>query len=1105
MAQENYTRFERISSAEGFSQSVVNSIVQDSRGFMWFGTQGGLYRYDGYKFTVFRYDPKDYSSLPVNKVLVIYEDRSNNLWIGTEGGGLNRFNRSSENFTRYVYNNPTDPNPDLDINNVRAIIEDRHRILWVGTFGGGLLSFDPQRKKWRRFKSGLEYPWSLNNNLVRTLCEDSNGLLWIGTHGGGVNVLDPINNTFSHYTHVADEKQSLCNNNVRAIIQDKDGAMWIGTDSGLDRFDSSSRQFIHYQNQPGKPDSLVGDGVRSLFYDKENILWVGTITGLDRLKSREEGTFIHYRNEPDKPYSLSHNVVISIYEDRAGSIWIGTNGGGMNRLDRQKQQFGHYLGNPNDPGSLSSNEIVSILQDKKGELWVGTYNKGLNRYDASSGKFIHYQTNPKNPNSLSSDDVVAIYQDKVGDLWIGTWGKGLNQLIRDQKNETIIRYHNDKTNTSGPGSDQIFCFSEDQDGNLWVGTYGGGLNRFVREKKEFVYYKNDALNPRSISSNNITAIFPDHNKKSILWLGTYNNGLDCFDRETGIFYHYTNQPDTASLSYNAVRTIYISRNHPDVLWIGTFGGGLNRFDQQKKTWRVYTEVDGLSDNTIYGILEDGTGELWMSTNRGLSRFNPRDGTFINYDANDGLQGNEFSQGAFHKGLNGQFYFGGVNGYNVFYPEKITRNPYLPPVVITAFKIFNSNAPLNQSILETKEIRLSYRDSVFSFEFAALNYIGTAKNQYAYKIEADEDRWIQLNDKREITFSRLSPGMHKFQVKGSNNDGLWNNQVASIKLIIEPPFWLTWWFRILAIIAMMAGILLLYKLRVRTYKRQREKLRIEVLERTREIREQSTIIEDKNKLLEISYQGLKKSEEDLLELNATKDKFFSIISHDLRNLMTALLGPADLLANSYEALTEDQKRSYNKNIDKSVNQLNDLLMNLLHWARSQTGKLACKPRKIDLNEIVSDTITIHRLTAKKKAIEISADLPENITAYADKDMATFIIRNLISNSIKFTGPDGMIRLTAEVKDDWIEVAVIDNGVGISEEAAMFLFKVGMTHTSKGTANEKGNGLGLVLCKEFAEKNGGRIWFERPDTGDGKGSIFRFTLPKAEKKGVQRRLG
>lgn len=1067
---------------------------------MWFGTQNGLNRYDGYEFREYKHNPKDPASLPGNKVRLVYEDRLKTLWIGTEGGGLCRFNRENENFIRCRYKNDSDPNPGRDINDIMTIYEDKNHVFWIGTFGGGLLRFDPKKGEWIRFVHNPENPGSLSHNMIRAFCKDRTGIMWIGTEGGGLNAFDPKTGTFTHFLHQPDVPDSLSHNFVKAIIEDSKGNLWVGTLGGLDKFNRQTKKFTHYRHQHEKAGSLSHDRIRVLFEDSKGTLWVGTEGGgLNRMKSQSRGIFVHYRPEPNNPHSLNHNIVWSIMEDRVGCIWIGTFGGGINRIDPRMQQFVHFFGDPNDPNSLSSNDIPSLYEDREGILWIGTYDNGLNRYDRSTGKFKSYKYSSVDPKSLSSNEVMAIHEDIYGELWIGTWVGGINRF--DRETELFFRYKHKPGTYEGPASNDIFCFCEDQDNKLWIGTWGGGLNLFLREKNEFVYYKNDPQNPESLSDNGVTTIYPDRESEEFLWIGTYISGLERFNRHTGTFKHYSHDSENSnSLSHNSVRSIYISPAHPEIVWAGTFDGGLNKFNKRTGKWYSYTEEDGLPNNTIYGILEDSNKNLWLSTSKGLSRFNPETMKFVNYDESDGLQSNEFNQGAFFKSKSGRFYFGGINGFNAFFPERITRNPHIPPVVLTDFKIFNKDVQLEKSVSEMKEITLSYKDYVFSFEFAALNYTATAKNRYAYKMEGLDNEWIQLNHKRDITFTRLPPGEYTFRVKGSNNDNTWNEEGTSIQIIITPPFWETWWFRVLLILILMGIILGLYKWRVRQYKVQRKKLEREVTIRTREIMKQKEIIEEKNNQLEISNQELKKSEMNLIELNATKDKFFSIISHDLKNPLTALLGTADLLSGAYDQLDEEKKRKYIRSIDRSASHLYDLLDNLLQWSKSQTGALQCKPAAIDLSVIIPETLSLYKINAKKKKIDLSFNVKENTFAYADRNMVTTVLRNLISNAIKFTDKGGEVRITANAdgKNEFVEISVIDSGIGISSENAKKLFKIGSHYSTDGTAKEKGTGLGLILCKEFIEINNGSIWFENPvsdadDIRSGKGSIFKFTLP------------
>jgi ligand-binding sensor domain-containing protein/DNA-binding CsgD family transcriptional regulator len=789
--QENNICFDHISSNQGLSQIVVSCILQDRRGFMWFGTQSGLNRFDGYTFKKYKYNPKSASTLPANIVLCIYEDSSGNLWIGTDGGGLSLFDNEKETFIRCRYKNDADPNPGHDIKMISSIHEDRNGIFWIGTLGG-LLRFNPQKQTWDRFVHKPGMPGTLSDSRIRTMCQDQRGIMWIGTEDGGLNSFDPKTGKFSRFLHQPDDADSICHNTVRAVFEDSSGNLWVGTFGGLDQFDGDTQKFIHYRHHPERKDSLSDNRVRAIFEDSKGRLWIGTIGGgLNLLKSLSEKTFVSYRHQPHNPRSLGSNKVISIMEDQIGCIWIGTYDG-INRIDPQMQQFVHILSDSGHVNSLSSNYISCFYQDKERNLWIGTYDCGLNRYNPNTGEFRLYRHSGGDPQSLSSDTVRALHEDKNGDLWIGTWGGGINRFNRDT--EKFSRYTYLEGSDEGPGSNQIYCFCQDQENNLWIGTWKGGLNLFLPEKNKFVYYKNEPRNPKSITGNGVTFIYPDREHEEFLWVGMCYSGLERFNRHTGNFKHYLHDPDDHnSVSSGSVLSIYISPHYSEIVWVGTLGGGLNKFNKRTKTWQVYTETDNLSDNTILGILEDKNGNLWLSTHRGLSRFNPEKEEFANYYAEDGLQDNEFNQGAFHKGRDGRFYFGGINGFNVFSPENIKKTLYTPPVVITDFKVLNRDFPLEKSILATETITLSYKD-VFSFQFAALNYTSPGKNRYAYQLVGFIDEWIQLEHERKVVFSTLPPGKYVLRVKGSNNDGIWNEEGTSIKIIITPPFYSTWWFR-----------------------------------------------------------------------------------------------------------------------------------------------------------------------------------------------------------------------------------------------------------------------------------------------------------------------
>ncbi len=1074
---------------------------------MWFGTHSGLNRFDGYNFTEYKSKPHDRKSLSFNVVRTLCEDRKGNLWVGTDGGGLHRFNREEKDFTRFPYHNTADPQPPNGVDYIQSIRQDDHGFLWIGTFGGGLLRFDPEKETWTRFSHLPGAPGTISHNHIYCLCMDRFGKFWIGTNGGGLNHFDPVSKKFSHYRPGAGNPNSLADDIVTDVLEDSNGIIWVATRNGLNCFDRNTKRFTPYRHDPKDPDSLSGNLITSLFEDSNGLLWIGTMNnGLNLLKDEKNNkrVFTRYHHQPYNPYSLSQNYILSLAEDRSGSLWIGTNSGGINRIDRIKQHFIHVYNDPDNPNSLSSNDVVSIYEDKEKVLWVGTGDSGLNRYNPVNGRFTAFTRNSQT--GLTSNDVSAILEDSTGTMWVGTWGGGLNRLVRPKdKNSTdnwekkvrFISYRQKPGIPKGPSCDFIICLSEDKQHHLWIGTRKGGLNRFDHETNKFTPFPHNPHDINSLSSNAITTIFPDINNPDILWVGTYSMGLNRFDQTTGAATRYThNVAVKNTLSHNSIQSIYISPSMPEIIWIGTYGGGLNRFDTRTETWDAYNESDGLSDDSIYGILEDNQKRFWISTNNGISRFEPQSAEFKNYYAWDGLQSNQFNQGAYFKDSEGRFYFGGVNGFNIFQPDKIKGNPNPPPVVPTLFKKYNKEGIYEELFPQFDEITLSYSDYAFYFEFAALNYIAPTKNKYKYKIINATDDWIPINNKRDITLTNLPPGYYTLRVIGSNNDNVWNEDGVTIKIFIKPPFWQTWWFRILLGVALMLMIFLFYRIRVRQLMVQRRRLETQVAIRTREIREQKDIIEEQNHDLEYSNRELKKTEKSLRETNATKDKFFSIISHDLRNPLTALLGTSTLLFDMFEMFTEEKRKKHLKSIIRSANHLFDLLENLLQWARTQTKGLKPKPAVIDIKKTMDDNISLCVINARKKKIDLSGHSPDNLYVYADRNMFNTVLRNLITNAIKFTDSEGKIFVSAEAKDNVVEISVRDTGVGISEEDAPLLFQIGTHYSTQGTAKEKGTGLGLILCREFVESNGGTIWYETPKNEKNekiKGSVFKFTVP------------
>ncbi len=805
-AQLEAVVFARLSIEQGLSQSIVECILQDSKGFMWFGTQDGLNKFDGYKFTVLRQDPANPNSLNGNWVLSLCEDRSGLIWIGLFNGGLNSFDPATDRFTSYraAAGDPRSLSHDL----VRTIYEDSRGTLWVGT-DGGLNRFNRTTGTFVQYHHDARNPRSLSNDAVRGIVEDRSGFLWIGTDDG-LNRFDRATGESTRFRNVPGDPRSLSDNAVRSIYRDRAGTIWIGTENGLNSFDPRTRDFTRYRNDPADPSSLSNNGVYSILEDHTSMLWVGTNKGGLNRFDRSTGTFTAYRNDPLDPLSLSYNEIFALCEDRSGVLWIGTWGGGISAYDTKKKEFAHFKRETNNPNSLSHEFVWSLYEDEDGILWIGTHGGGLDRLDRRRNEFRHYRHDSRDPASLSSDIVRVITPDRSGILWIGTNGGGVDAF--DPRTGRFTAYRHDPNDPSSLSNDEIRCIFIDRDGLLWIGTNGGGMNAFDPASRKFTVYRHDPNDPSSLSNDFVRTIYQD--AAGTYWVGTQGGGLSTFDRRGRTFERRGgSSADSSAVNEQFIMSLYESKAGD--LWIATWGGGLQKLDRVRGTVRRYTDRDGLASNAIYGMLEDGDGNLWISTNNGLSRFNPKTEFFKNYTAQDGLQSKEFDAGAYFKGRSGEMFFGGINGFNAFFPERIRDNAYIPPVVITSFTKLNREAKTDVPVSELKEVKLSYRDYVFSFEFAALDFTAPGKNLYAYRMEGLDRDWVYTNAaKRYANYTTLRPGAYVFRVKGSNNDGVWNEAGTAVAITITPPFWGTWWFRALAV-ALAALLLVVWARRRRT--------------------------------------------------------------------------------------------------------------------------------------------------------------------------------------------------------------------------------------------------------------------------------------------------
>lgn len=822
-AQSEGVNYLHILSENGLSQNTVHRIIQDNKGFIWFATEDGLDKYNGYNFIVYKNILHDSNSISDNFIWTIYEDKEENLWIGTNSGGLCKFDREHENFTTFK-NDPKNPN-SLVLNNVRAISEDSFGNIWIGT-ENGLDKLDKKTNKFIHFKHNPENENSLSNNVVLSLLNDNEGKLWIGTDSG-LDRLDIQNNEFYHINFGKAITGNLNDHVVLSICEDDNGCIWIGTLNGLIKYEKNKGINHRYFLNSSVSNSSNSNRINTIIEDTTGKLWIGTGAGLFQFDIANE-QFSNPAMLSSNLAILSNNNILSLLEDKSNLVWIGTAENGAVKYDRERIKFKNYKHDPSNPNSLNHNTIRAIYKDRRGVLWIGTLGGGLDRFDAKSNKFIHYKNDPNNKFSLSDNSISAIYEDSHNYLWIGTWGGGLNRTVSpyinaDLNNLKFIRYKNNKSRNLSISDNIIQAIYEDSNKQLWIGT-GTGLDLYDRAHDEFISFVNDPNNPNSLSSNQVqSCILEDRNKN--LWIGTWEglNKISADDLKNAItnpasikFQHYKIDTDRQN-SFSDDRVISIYQDSDGNLWFGTYGGGLNEFpaEQQnslKPEFIRYTADNGMPSNIVYCIQGDEDGNIWLSTDNGLSMFNPQTRNFRNYDAADGLQGNQFYWGASFKGTNGELFFGGTNGFNTFFPEQLKVNNHIPPVFITDFQVFNKpidinskDAPIHKSITFTKEIELPYSQNVFSFEFAALDYRAPSKNHYAYMMEGFDKDWIYSGKRRFVTYTNLDPGQYTFRVIGSNNDGVWNYSGSSIKIEILPPLWRKWWF-IMAVIILIAGII-----------------------------------------------------------------------------------------------------------------------------------------------------------------------------------------------------------------------------------------------------------------------------------------------------------
>ena len=789
VSQNTILKIEKVSEDNGVSGDLVYCMYQDSKGFIWFGTMFGLVRYDGKEYRTFRYDPLDSNSLSNDDIISIYEDKDGNIWCGTYFGGLNKYDRSLGNFTRYL--NIKDDENSIGSNTVWDITQDKDGIMWFATQGGGLNKYE--NGKFTSYKKD-SVKNSISGNFARSLSLDKEGNIWIGLMGFGLNKYDKRTNTFTQFIIDTVSGKNLPDmsghNNVSAILTDADGETWIGTSGmGICKADKNSGEFISFKFEK---DSAGKNIVLSIIEDSPGVLLTGTSGGLFKFY-KTENRFEKVEISSAEP--VIDKPVMAIVKDRSGVIWANSYPETLYKIQYNTEKFDVLV---------KGMEAECVFEDKSGRLWIGTKMNGLLMSEDGGKNFITFNKN-SDKNSISSDRISSVTEDTKGNIWIAS-DNGLNKLNPDLR--TFTNYNKTEGNENSISSNNVLNVFCDKAGVIWAGT-DAGLNKFLEADGSFIKYQYIRGDTNSLSENTILSIYED--KYNELWVGTYF-GLNKLDRKTGKFKHYQKNPgDARTISNNYVYSFCEDSNNN--FWIGT-GGGLNTFDRKTETFFSLTEKDGLPNDVIAGIEEGNDGYLWVSTMKGISKLSVKNKSFKNYDLQDGLPGNMFITGSYFKTSGDEILFGSTKGVAAFKPNEIKESITDLPVMFTELINFKGNSKKETDISAGNDIELNYNENVFNIGFSSQDYTNPAKISYAYMLDGFDTDWNYSGNENKAVYTNLDPGEYLFKVRSTNSDGVWSEKVSSLKLTVNPPFWKTWWFYVLIISILIGTVLFIHNLRVR---------------------------------------------------------------------------------------------------------------------------------------------------------------------------------------------------------------------------------------------------------------------------------------------------